>query len=333
MKIDLISGFLGAGKTTLIKKMLEEKAFPGKIVVIENEFGSVGIDGTLLKDTGVSVREISSGCICCTLAGDFNAALKDVVKKYRPDRIVIEPSGVGKLSDIMDSCRSVLQKEGGGFGICAAVADATKYAMYAENFSEFFLDQIKNARTVILSRTQKATAEKLESTVKSIRKQNPGANIVTTPWDQLSAEKLLAVAEEREPELIGEMRPDWEQPHHEDCGCGHHHHDHEHEHEHDHQEGHEHCHDADEAFEVWSMETPKVFQSRGIDEVLQTIGRYGTVLRAKGIVPVEDGRWVQFDYVPGEASQKEIASDYTGRLCVIGQDLDRPGLASLFGVS
>lgn len=320
-KIDIISGFLGAGKTTLMKKLLESKPSSEKIVIIENEFGSVGIDGRLLKGTGISVREINSGCICCTLAGDFSAALKDVIKKYRPDRVMIEPSGVGKLSDIRDSCRQVMARKDCEPGMCIAVADVTKYAMYEKNFAEFFLDQIKNARTVMLSRTQNVSAELLENTVKSIQKHNPDANVVTTPWDQLSAEKILSVAEQKAEKLIeNDPLSDGQLPR-ESC-CGHDHHDHEHGHHH-----------ADEAFEVWSIETPKVFQSDGIGGKLQRLAQYGTVLRAKGIVSVEDNRWIQFDYVPGEASQKETASDYTGRLCVIGQNLDKAGLVSLFEVS
>ena len=316
VKIDLISGFLGAGKTTLMKKLLESKPSSEKIAVIENEFGSVGIDGRLLKGTGVSVREINSGCICCTLAGNFAAALREVVKKYEPDRVMIEPSGVGKLSEIIDSCRRALPGRDCAFGICVAVVDATKYAMYEKNFSEFFLDQIKSAKTVVLSRTQKAPPEKVERAVEGIRKHNPGANIVTTPWDRLSAGKILSVAEGRMPELIEGARSGPDSIPGED---GHH--------------DHEHCHDADQAFEVWSIETPQKFQAGRIGEALRRITRYGTVLRAKGIVPVGDGKWIQFDYVPGENSLRETDADYTGRLCVIGQNLDPDGLASLFGVS
>lgn len=322
-KIDIISGFLGAGKTTLIKKLLETRSSSEKIVIVENEFGSVGIDGRLLKETGISVREINSGCICCTLAGDFSAALKDVIKKYEPDRIMIEPSGVGKLSDIKNSCIHVMLRQNCEFGICIAVVDVTKYAMYEKNFAEFFLDQIKNAKTILLSRTQKVSAEQLDSTVKSIRQHNSNANIVTTPWDQLSAEKILSVAEKKGTKLIEGQQLDQEQLSHEDCRCdGHDHHDHEHGHHH-----------ADEAFEVWSIETSKVFQSNKISESLKRLAQYGTVLRAKGIVPVEGDRWIQFDYVPGEASQKETDSDYTGRLCVIGRNLDMTGLSALFEVS
>ena len=322
-KIDIISGFLGAGKTTLMKKLLESKPASEKVVIIENEFGSVGIDGRLLKETGISVREINSGCICCTLAGDFSAALKDVIRKYTPDRVLIEPSGVGKLSDIRDSCRQVMARQDCEPGMCIAVVDVTKYAMYEKNFAEFFLDQIKNARTILLSRTQNASAELLESTVKSIQKHNPGANVVTTPWGQLSAEKILSVAEHKAANLIENDSPSDKQlsPEGRRCG-GHGRHDHEHGHHH-----------ADEAFEVWSIETPKVFESDKIGEKLQRLAQYGTVLRAKGIVPAEGNQWIQFDYVPGEASQKETASDYTGRLCVIGQNLDKAGLAALFEVS
>lgn len=322
-KIDIISGFLGAGKTTLMKKLLESKPSSEKIVIIENEFGSVGIDGRLLKETGISVREINSGCICCTLAGDFSSALKDVIRKYEPDRVMIEPSGVGKLSDIRNTCRRVLLKQNCEFGICITVADATKYAMYEKNFAEFFLDQIKNAKTILLSRTQKVSAEKLQSTVKGIQKHNPDANIVTTPWDRLSAEKILSVAEKKAEGLIEKEPLYQEQPLQENCRCGGHEH-------HDHEERHHH---TEEAFEVWSIETPKVFQSDKIGEALRKLAQYGSVLRAKGIVPVEGNKWIQFNYVPGENSLQETDIDYTGRLCVIGQKLDKAGLASLFEVS
>lgn len=323
VKIDIVSGFLGAGKTTLIKKLLEGKPSPEKIAIIENEFGSVGIDGRLLRNTGVSVREINSGCICCTLAGDFSAALKDVIRKYRPDRIMIEPSGVGKLSDILDSCRRVMARQDGKFGMCAAVVDVTKYAMYEKNFAEFFLDQIKSAKTILLSRTQKTSPELLDGTVRSIQKQNPDAAIVTTPWDRLSAEKILSVAQKGAERLIDKNQLS-EEPLFDENGCGR---DHDHEHEHGHH------HHAGEAFESWGVETPKVFESGRIGESLRKLAQFGTVLRAKGIVPVEGGKWVQFDYVPGEASQAETSADYTGRICVIGRDLDKVGLASLFEVA
>ena len=326
VKIDIISGFLGAGKTTLIKKLLESKFSQEKIVVIENEFGSVGIDGRLLKGTGVSVREINSGCICCTLAGDFGAALKDVVRKYKPDRVMIEPSGVGKLSEIRASCRRVMLRQNCEFGMCIVVVDVTKYEMYEKNFAEFFLDQITNAGTVLFSRTQKASAGKLDSAVKSIRSHNPDAHIVTTPWDRLSTEKIVSVAENRGTELIEKERLSHVPSHPEECCCdgrGHHH---------EHESG---DHPADEAFEVWSTETPKVFRTRQIEEALRRISHCGTVLRAKGIIPVEGGKWIRFDYVPGEDSLGETDADidYTGRLCVIGKHLDRAGIASLFDIS
>lgn len=317
-KIDIISGFLGAGKTTLMKKLLASKSPSEKTVIIENEFGSVGIDGRLLKETGISVREINSGCICCTLAGDFSTALKDVIRKYEPDRVMIEPSGVGKLSEIRNSCRHVLLRQDCEPGLCITVVDATKYAIYEKNFAEFFLDQIQNAKTVIMSRTQTAPAEKLEKAVRGIRNHNPDANIITTPWDRLSAEKIISVAEKKSTKLIEES-PD-QAVCDDDCH-GHGHHDHEHR------------HDEEEAFEAWSLETPKVFQDGKINEALRKISQYGTVLRAKGIVPLQSGKWIQFDYVPGEHSQTETDPDYTGRLCVIGRNLDRTGLASLFEVS
>lgn len=305
-KIGIISGFLGAGKTTLIKKLLQ--ADLGKTALIENEFGAVGIDGPILKQTGIRVREINSGCICCTLAGDFHAALKEVIRGYSPERILIEPSGVGRLSDILAACRKVALRENASLSLCAAVADAQKYRMYAKNFAEFFFDQIDNARTVVLSRTQTAPPERVAAAAEDIRGRNPKAEVVTTPWDELQAGELLRLLERGAPALLrrDEVLAEEEEHHH-------HHHD-------------------EETFESWSAETPRAFGRAAVERALSELPRYGEVLRAKGIVPAGDGSWLSFDYVPGEAGVRETGPDFTGRLCVIGKGLDRAGLAALFGV-
>lgn len=308
-QIGIISGFLGAGKTTLIRKLLEETLSDEKVVLIENEFGEIGIDGTVLKQSGVQVREINSGCICCTLAGDFHAALKDVIRKYRPDRILIEPSGVGKLSDILPVCRKTALREHGRLSLCITVVDAQKYRMYAKNFSEFFFDQIDHAGTILLSRTQNFDPEELSGIVKVIKDRNEKAAVVTTPWDRLSGSEILSVAEGGVKELIS--RENFESA--------------EEEHQH-------HRHDADEAFQVWSRETPRIFDRDKLCETLKKLPQCGEVLRAKGILPVRDGAWIQFDYVPEESGFREVRPEFTGRLCVIGKGLDRPGLAALFQV-
>ncbi|QAT50527.1 GTP-binding protein [Caproiciproducens sp. NJN-50] len=308
-QIGIISGFLGAGKTTLIRKLLKEALSDEKIVLIENEFGEIGIDGTILKQSGIRVREINSGCICCTLAGDFHAALKDVVRKYRPERILIEPSGVGKLSDILPVCRKTALREQGRIDLCVTVVDAQKYRMYAKNFSEFFLDQIDHAETILFSRTQNADPEELSDIAREIKGRNERAAVITTPWDQLSGAEILSVAEKGAKALIS--REDFESAE---------------------EEHHHHHHDADEAFQVWSRETPKVFDRDRLREAMKKLPQCGEVLRAKGILPVRDGRWVQFDYVPEESGFQEAKPEFTGRLCVIGKGLDRRGLAALFQV-
>lgn len=318
-KIDIISGFLGAGKTTLIQKLLSESLLGQKVVLIENEFGEIGIDGGILKQAGIQIREINSGCICCTLVGDFNAALKEVIRQYHPERILIEPSGVGKLSDVIKACAEIALKEDIEVNLCVTVADATKYRMYSKNFGEFFNNQIEHAKTVILSRTQKTNAEKLAAVVNEIQQRNPDAAIITTPWDELSGDKILAVAESGASPLLN--RTDLSHDEHE---C---HHEHDHEHQHC-----NHHHSADEAFDVWSVQTPKIFQKNEIETLLKKLPDYGTVLRAKGIVPLTDCSWLQFDFVPDEISSREIEPDFSGRLCVIGKDLDKPGLAVLFGI-
>ena len=395
-KIDIVSGFLGAGKTTLIKKLLAE-AFQGeKLVLIENEFGEISIDGGFLKESGVQISEMSSGCICCSLVGDFNKALKDVHQQFAPDRILIEPSGVGKLSDVIvaveNTVKDVPDMQLNSF---VTVADATKVKVYMKNFGEFYNNQIESAGTIILSRTQKLNQEKLEAAVALLREKNPDAAILTTPWDQLDGKTILSAIEKVSlaDELLARMRAEHEadeaehhhhhdhdeedEHHHEhhhdhdeddhdhDHCCHHHHddddddhdhcchHDHdEHEHHHDH-EAHEHhhhhdgeecddphcgCHHhhhhADEVFTSWGVETVKVFTEAELETILTALdsGDYGAILRAKGIVHSEDGKWLHFDFVPEEHQVRFGAADYTGRLCVIGSDLKEDKLAALFGL-
>ena len=392
-KIDIISGFLGAGKTTLIKKLLAE-AFPGeKLVLIENEFGEISIDGGFLKESGVQISEMSSGCICCSLVGDFNQALKDVVAQFGPDRVLIEPSGVGKLSDVIVAVQETAAEtscmELNSF---VTVADASKVKVYMKNFGEFYNNQIESAGTIVLSRTQKLTQEKLEAAVALLREKNADAAILTTPWDDLDGKTILSAMEKVSlaDELLAHMRaeheadeaehahhhhdhecddPECECHHHHDhehhhehhhdhehecddpeCEC-HHHHDHEHHHEHHHDHEHEHhhhdhecddphcsCHHhhhhADEVFISWGKETPKAFTRDGIHRILEALdtGRFGKVLRAKGIVNGEDGKWIEFDYVPEEHEIRTGHPDYTGRLCVIGAELDEHALSELFGL-
>ena len=385
-KIDIISGFLGAGKTTLIKKLLAE-AFPGEqIVLIENEFGEISIDGGFLKESGVQISEMSSGCICCTLVGDFTAALKDVQAQFHPDRILIEPSGVGKLSDVIVAVKAVdaPDMELNSF---ITVADATKVKVYMKNFGEFYNNQIESAGTIVLSRTQKLTQEKLEAAVALLREKNPDAAILTTPWDELDGKVILSAMERVSlaEELLAKMRAEHEAEeaeheaehhHHDHDEHGHHHdheeherhhdhdheehehhHDHDHEehehhHDHDHEE-HEHHHDhdheehehhhghdhhhhhhhADEVFTSWGQETPRRFSPAELERILTALdsGEYGKILRAKGIVNGEEG-WLEFDYVPEEHEVRAGSADYTGRLCVIGAELDEAKLRTLFGL-
>ena len=364
-KIDIISGFLGAGKTTLIKKLLAE-AFPGeKLVLIENEFGEISIDGGFLKESGVQISEMSAGCICCSLVGDFNQALKDVQAQFQPDRILIEPSGVGKLSDVIvaveNTAAEVPDMKLNSF---VTVADATKVKVYMKNFGEFYNNQIESAGTIILSRTQKLSQEKLEAAVALLREKNAGAAILTTPWDQLDGKTILSAMEKVSlaDELLAKMRAEHEaeeaEHHHGHEGHeGHHHHDHDgHEHEHEehhhdehhhdghHHDGHEcddpncachhHHHHADEVFTSWGRETPKTFTKAGIERILSELdsGEYGKILRAKGIIGGEGGTWIEFDYVPEEYEVREGHPDYTGRLCVIGAELSEEKLAELFGL-
>ena len=353
-KIDIVSGFLGAGKTTLIKKLLAE-AFQGeKLVLIENEFGEISIDGGFLKDSGVQISEMSSGCICCSLVGDFDRALKDVHEQFHPDRILIEPSGVGKLSDVIvaveNAVKDVPDMQLNSF---VTVADATKVKVYMKNFGEFYNNQIEAAGTIILSRTQKLSQEKLEAAAAMLREKNPDAAILTTPWDELDGKTILSAIEKvsLSDELLEKMRREHEIEEAEHEHEHHHHHDHdehdehdEHEHHHHHHDGeecddpecechHHHHHHADDVFSSWGKETPKKFSKEALEDMLHKLdsGDYGHILRAKGIVNGEDG-WLEFDYVPEEHEVRAGHPDYTGRLCVIGAELKEDGLAELFGV-
>ena len=357
-KIDIISGFLGAGKTTLIKKLLSE-AFPGeKLVLIENEFGEISIDGGFLKESGVQISEMSSGCICCSLVGDFGKALKDVKAQFQPDRILIEPSGVGKLSDVVVAVQNTIAEVPDMvLDSFVTVADGTKVKVYMKNFGEFYNNQIESAGTILLSRTQKLSQEKLEAAVALLREKNPDAAILTTPWDQLDGKAILSAMEKVSlaDELLEKMRAEHaadeaeHEHHHHDHEHEHHHdHDHEHEHEHEHEHHHDHDHEcddpncschhhhhhADEVFTSWGKETPKVFTRADIERILTALdsGDYGRILRAKGIVNGEGGRWIEFDFVPEEHDIRPGRPDYTGRLCVIGAELQEDKLAELFGL-
>ena len=353
-KIDIISGFLGAGKTTLIKKLLSE-AFPGeKLVLIENEFGEISIDGGFLKESGVQISEMSSGCICCSLVGDFGKALKDVKAQFQPDRILIEPSGVGKLSDVVVAVQNTIAEVPDMvLDSFVTVADGTKVKVYMKNFGEFYNNQIESAGTILLSRTQKLSQEKLEAAVALLREKNPDAAILTTPWDQLDGKAILSAMEKVSlaDELLEKMRAEHAADEAEHDHEHHHHdHDHEHEHEHEHEHDHEHHHDhecddpscschhhhhhADEVFTSWGRETPKVFTQADIERILTALdsGDYGRILRAKGIVNGESGRWIEFDFVPEEHDIRPGRPDYTGRLCVIGAELQEDKLAELFGL-
>ena len=364
-KIDIISGFLGAGKTTLIKKLLSE-AFQGeKLVLIENEFGEISIDGGFLKESGIQISEMSSGCICCSLVGDFGKALKDVQAQFHPDRILIEPSGVGKLSDVVVAVQNTIAEiPDMVLDSYVTVADATKVKVYMKNFGEFYNNQIESAGAIILSRTQKLTQEKLEAAVAMLREKNPDAAILTTPWDQLDGKVILSAMEKVSlaDELLAKMRAEHaadeaehEHEHHHDHDHEHeheheHHHDHDHDHDHDHEHEHHHDHDhecddpncschhhhhhADEVFTSWGKETPKVFAQADIERMLTALdsGEYGKILRAKGIVAGENGQWIEFDFVPEEHQVRPGHPDYTGRLCVIGAELKEDKLAALFGL-
>ena len=364
-KIDIFSGFLGAGKTTLIKKMIAESYKGQKLVLIENEFGEIGIDGGFLQDSGINITEMNSGCICCSLVGDFGKALKKVIAEYHPDRILIEPSGVGKLSDVIAAVSKVTNDEV-TLGYTVAVADAGKVKVYMKNFGEFYNNQIETASTIILSRTDSIPQSKLDAAVAMLREHNSVATIVTTPWGELTGEQLIEALEGKASvaaELARmEMERLAEEDEEEDHHCCHHHHDdddddedeHEHHHhhhdddedEHDHHcchhhdddddehEHHHHHHHADEVFTSWGVETAKKFDKAAIEAALHELdsGKYGTILRAKGILPAVDGTWIHFDYVPEECNVRTGSADITGKLCVIGSKLDEAGVAALFGV-
>ena len=362
-KIDIVSGFLGAGKTTLIKKLLAEALGDTKVVLIENEFGEIGIDGGFLKEAGIEIKEMNSGCICCSLVGDFGTSLKEVMHTYEPERILIEPSGVGKLSDVMKAVQDVIDTKEVVLNSAVAVVDASKCKVYIKNFGEFFINQIEHAGTIILSRTGNISEEKLNKCIELIREHNEKATIITTPWDDLDGKDILATiegAKDLEAEMMEELKAhrDKEEEHHhhhhhhdEECGCGHHHehhhhhdedeHDHEHHHDHgpdctcgchdhDHEHGHHH---ADEVFTSWGMETPAAYSKEEIEHILEELeneGKYGFVLRAKGMVPGTEGGWVYFDYVPDESNVREGKPDVTGKFCVIGSKLKEENLKVLF---
>ena len=347
-KIDIISGFLGAGKTTLIKKLLKEVLADSKVVLIENEFGEIGIDGGFLKDAGIEIKEMNSGCICCSLVGDFGASLREVLDTYTPERILIEPSGVGKLSDVMKAVQDAMADREVELNSAVAVVDACKCRMYIKNFGEFFVNQIEHAGTVILSRTDKLSEDKLTACVELIREHNSMATIITTPWDALEGKDILETIEgarDLEAELLQEMMAhDGSHEYGADCTCGCHDHEHEecchHEHEehgHEH-EGHEHQHaghhhHADEIFTSWGLETPAVYSREEIAHILEQLEQqevYGMVLRAKGMVASHDGGWIYFDYVPGESDIRSGKPDVTGKFCVIGSKLTEDKLMELF---
>ena len=384
-KIDIISGFLGAGKTTLIKKLLSEALKGQQVVLIENEFGEIGIDGGFLKDAGVNITEMNSGCICCSLVGDFGTALKDVIMKFNPDRIIIEPSGVGKLSDVIKAVQGVAEDAPIELNSLVTVADANKCKMYMKNFGEFYNNQVESAHTIVLSRTQNMKQDKLEACVAMIREHNKDAAVITTPWDELTGEQLLAAMEK--PVSLADMvmaeeeicpvcgghhdhdhddhdhehehehhhdhdDHDHEHEHHHDHDHEHEHHhdhddhDHEHEHHHDHDHddhcgcGHDHDHDhhhhhhADEVFTSWGKETPRKYTKEEVETILKALSadnnEYGIILRAKGMLPSQDGTWIYFDMVPEEYEIREGQPEYTGRLCVIGSKIDEAKLEKLF---
>lgn len=338
-KIEIVSGFLGAGKTTLIKKMLQEVFVGEKVVLIENEFGEIGIDGGFLKEAGIQITEMNSGCICCSLVGDFGTALKEVIETYTPDRILIEPSGVGKLSDVTKAVAGVAAHEPVELNSSVTVVDGQKCRMYMKNFGEFFNNQVENAGTIVISRTQKMSDEKLEACVAMLKEKNPTATIITTPWDQLSGAQILAAMEHQD--LI--MKEEMEHDHHDHDHEHEHHHDHDHDHDHEHGEDctcgchdHHHHHHADEVFTSWGKETPHKYSEEGLREILRRLSEdddCGIILRAKGIVPCTDGSWLHFDMVPDEFEVRRGEPDYTGRLCVIGSHLDEENLEKLFGIA
>ena len=346
-KIDIFSGFLGAGKTTLIKKLIKEAYAGEKVVLIENEFGEIGIDSGFLADAGIEITEMNSGCICCSLVGDFSKALSKVFDEYHPDRVIIEPSGVGKLSDVIKAVQGV-ETEQAKLNTYTTVVDASKCKMYMKNFGEFFGDQIRNASAVVFSHTDTAKSHKIEEAVALVKEANPSAVVITAPLSDINGKEILAAIEgantieDELRELEHEHHRHHHGHHHEhdehcECGChdhGHHHHEHDEHCEcgcHDH----EHHHHADDVFSSFGAETPKKFTEEKIKAILEAFNgedEYGTVLRAKGIVMAEDGRWIHFDYVPGEADVRYGAASVTGRICVIGAGIDKEKIKELFEV-
>ena len=361
-KVDIISGFLGAGKTTFIKKLIEEVFAGEQLVLIENEFGEIGIDGGFLKDAGVEITEMNSGCICCTLVGDFSKALKEVLEKYHPDRIIIEPSGVGKLSDVAKAIEGMKADNDIVIDGRLTVVDGKKAKLYMQNFGEFYNNQVEYASTIIVSRTQMMNDKQIEECVHLLREKNEHAPIISTPWDELGKEAIMR-AFNQETEIAEFLDHDHHHDH-DECGCGCHDHDHEHEHHHDHDEecgcgchDHEHehehhhdhddecgcgCHDhdhhhhhADEVFTSWGKETAHKYKEEELDYILKALSEtegYGIILRAKGIIQMEDGTWKQFDMVPGEYEIRQGQPDYTGRICVIGTNLNEEELKKVFHI-
>lgn len=324
-KVDIISGFLGAGKTTFIKLLIENVFAGEKLVLIENEFGEIGIDGGFLKDAGIEITEMNSGCICCTLVGDFSKALRKVIEEYHPDRVLIEPSGVGKLSDVSKAIEHVKKEADIEIEGRITIVDGKKAKMYLKNFGEFFKDQVAYANTIVVSRTQMMEDHSIEECVKMLREENKEASIISTSWDKLSKEAIehaLSPNTQLEGIFEEEKCPVCSHEHHHEgaCGCGHEHHHHHH-------------HHADEIFTSWGQETAHKYTEGELDFLLKALSEtegYGTILRAKGIVEMENGSWKQFDLVPQEYEVRESAADYTGRLCVIGTDLKEDELTKLF---
>lgn len=363
IKVDIISGFLGAGKTTFIKELISKVFKDEKVVLIENEFGEIGIDSRFMQDAGIEVTEMNSGCICCTLVGDFAEALKQVAAAYDPDRIIIEPSGVGKLSDVTAAVERMAEDAGLEVNSAITVADGKKAEMYMKNFGEFYNNQLENASTIVISRSQMLDESKLARVLSKIQEHNPTATVITTPWDELSGETIKNALEHQtlpmhDHEHHHDDHCDCGHDHHDHCDCGHDHHNHDHHHddhcdcEHDHHDHehhhHEHHHDdhcdcghdhhhyhhhADEVFDSWGIETVRRFSKTEIEDILKMFSMssdFGTVLRAKGIVCSDDGKWFEFDMVPDETEIRDHSADYTGRICVIGTDLKEDDLAKLF---
>ena len=362
-KIDIFSGFLGAGKTTLIKKLIRESFQGQQVVLIENEFGEIGIDGGFLEESGIKINELNAGCICCSLVGDFREALRKVVEQYHPDRILIEPSGVGKLSDVTRAVEAVAEHLDVALNSFVTVADVNKVKLYMKNFGEFYNDQVSNASCILLSRTRGADADKVAAAVALLREKNPDATIVTTPWDDLTGGQILAAMSQKN-DFVAQLlamaaeanaahsgEDEHHHHHHYDengvCACGHHHHDGEDdghdEHEHHHHDHDEHCgcghhhhhhgHDADEVFTSWGVETARTITRAAIEHALDELesGKYGMILRSKGIVDGGADGWLEFDYVPGEREIRTRTPDVGGKLVVIGSKLDEAAIAGLFG--